>query len=139
MSSRAGSSWNRRHIAALCGGAVVMAVLVFSLVCLGAWSAGVRGVFAIPLLGTSVPPAGIRPPSALLQIPSAARCTRLHLPAALANTSQVPSFPAAVRDPGSGEWLLFFSYQEVCAHSGMLQKLFNASSRLLPAPKATCE
>ena len=105
--------WSQRHTAAVCGTAA-MALLLVSLVCLGAFTAGVRGVFgAVPLLSSSSQPAGNRPPSALLQTPTAARCNRLYLPASLANTSAVPSYPAAVKDPVSGEWLMFFSYQEV--------------------------
>ena len=115
-----------------------MALLLVSLVCWGAFTAGARGVFgAVPLLTSSSQPGGIRPPTALLQIPTAARCNRLYLPDSLANTSAVPSYPAAVKDPVSGEWLLFFTYQEVCVDAMFSNKLTMGVPQSREQPRAS--
>jgi hypothetical protein len=45
---------------------------------------------------------------------SAVRCNRLNLPAMYYNESQGPYNPAAVRHPATGEWLLLYTYDEVC-------------------------
>jgi len=106
-------SFCQRHFTAVCSTAVI-GLLLLSLICFEGLGEGVRSVFeAVPLLSSQPQPLGLRPPSALLQPPTAARCNRLHLPPALANSTAVPYYPAAVKDPVTGEWYLFFTYQEV--------------------------
>jgi hypothetical protein len=61
---------------------------------------------------------------------SAVRCNRLALPASYYNESQGPYNPAAVRHPISGEWLLVYTFDEVCRpHRLIVSK--TASVRLL--------
>ncbi len=108
------ASFCQRHLTALCSTAL-LGVLLLSLICFEGLGQGVRSVFeAVPLLSLQPQLQGLRPSSAVLQPPTAARCNRLHLPAALANSTAVPYYPAAVKDPVTGEWYLFFTYQEVC-------------------------
>lgn len=96
------------------GGAAVLCLLVYLVLPSGGVGEGVRNVISsVPLLSTPAPVLGLRPPSALLKQPTAARCNRLPLPGALANASAIPTEPAAVKDPVTGEWLIFFTYQEV--------------------------
>lgn len=108
------ASFGQRHLTAICGTAL-LGVFLLLLICFDGLGQGVRSVFeAVPLLSSQPQLQDRRPTSALIQPPTAARCNRLHLPAALANSTAVPYYPAAVRDPVTGEWYLFFTYQEVC-------------------------
>ena len=96
------------------GAAAVLCLLVYLVVPFGNVGDGVRSVIgSVPLLSTPAPVLGLRPPSALLRQPSAARCNRLPLMGPLANASAIPTEPAAVKDPVTKEWLIFFTYQEV--------------------------
>ena len=122
MTASAGgvASFCQRYLTAVCSTAL-LGVFVVSLVCFEGLGQGVRSVFgAVPLLSSQSQLLGLRPPSALLQPPTAARCNRLHLPTALANSTAVPYYPAAVKDPVTGEWYLFFTYQEVSRSSQIL-------------------
>ena len=96
------------------GVTALLCLLVYLVLPSGGVGEGVRSVFgSVPLLSSPAPVLGLRPPSALLRQPSAARCNRLPLPGPLANASALPAEPAAVKDPVTGEWLIFFTYQEV--------------------------
>ena len=55
------------------------------------------------------------------QIQTARRCSRVDLPSQFANSTQGPYNPAGVRSPQTGEWLLFFTLDEVSPTAAALQ------------------
>ena len=96
------------------GAAALICLILYLVVPISDVGEGVRSVFStVPLLSGPSTALGVRPPSALLRQPTAARCNRLPLPGPLANASAIPTEPAVVKDPATGEWLIFFTYQEV--------------------------
>ena len=96
------------------GAAALVCLILYLVVPISDVGKGVRSVFStVPLLSGPSTALGVRPPSALLRQPTAARCNRLPLPGPLANASAIPTEPAVVKDPATGEWLIFFTYQEV--------------------------
>ncbi len=120
------------------GAAALVCLLVYLVVPFGGVGEGVRSVIgSVPLLSSPAPVLGLRPPSALLRQPSAARCNRLPLPGPLANASALPAEPAAVRDPVTGEWLIFFTYQEVSTIQDLCMKHNNPTAGM-PAWTPAC-
>ncbi len=114
-SARGTASSCQRYLPAVCA-ATGIGLVVVSLLFFGSFGEGVRAIFgAVPLLSSPSQSLGIKPPTSLVLPPTPARCNRLRLPADLANASAVPSYPAAVKHPVTGEWLLVFTYQEVKA------------------------
>ena len=49
------------------------------------------------------------------------RCNRIDLPSQFTNSTQGPYNPAGIRSPQTGEWLLFFTLDEVSPTSASLQ------------------
>jgi hypothetical protein len=112
-SARGAASSCQRRFLSVCG-ASVLGLVVALLLFFGTLGEGVQAIFgAVPLLYSASPSLGIKPPTALVLPPTPSRCNRLHLPGDLANTTAVPYYPAAVKHPVTGEWLMFFTYQEV--------------------------
>lgn len=60
-------------------------------------------------------------------------CNRIHLPSHYVNETQGPYNPAAIRVPGTGEWLAVFRLDEVCSMALWLSKrsCFNCRSYAL--------
>ena len=97
------------------GAAALLCIGIYFILVLGEVGENVRNMVGSVQILSPAPVLGLRPPSALLQPPTYARCSQLNLQGPLANVSALgrATEPGAVKDPATGEWLMFFTYQEV--------------------------
>jgi hypothetical protein len=97
------------------GVAAILCIGIYFLLLLGEVGENVRNMVGSVQMLSPAPVLGLRPPSALLEPATYARCSKLNLQGPLANVSALgrATEPGAVKDSVTGEWLMFFTFQEV--------------------------
>ena len=97
------------------GAAALLCIGIYFILLLGEVGENFGNIVGSVQILSPAPSLGLRPPSALLQPPTYARCSQLNLQGPLANVSALgrATEPGAVKDPATGEWLMFFTYEEV--------------------------